>query len=245
MTNQNDMREALLDELAAVVDGEKDALEKFADVLADSEEARDLQYEAAKAASLIADAGADYEMPEDLEARVMEGIDARSPYAPKSVASDEVAAESAAHMPGPGTAEAPPASAPQAPERKATKGRRLALVVTASFAIAAATVLGIMGPDLWGGAQVEVASAEALNGRVVTIVRAADDQETGLSVRAPGSQEFVRVVPDTHLVTGSSIRTDERTRAEVSLSDGSTIILNQGDRDHPRRGGSHLEARPW
>ncbi len=68
--------ETFKDELAAVVDGDAAALERFADLLADSDEARDLRHEASRAAEKVREAGADFEMPADLEARVLAAIDA-------------------------------------------------------------------------------------------------------------------------------------------------------------------------
>ncbi len=67
--------EAFLDELAPVVDGEQDALERHADFLADDDEARDLRHESADVAAQLRDAGADYVPPPDLEARLMAALD--------------------------------------------------------------------------------------------------------------------------------------------------------------------------
>ena len=62
--------EKLLDELAPVIDGDRDALARHADFLADDDEARDLKHDAIEAAERLARAGADYVPPADLEARL-------------------------------------------------------------------------------------------------------------------------------------------------------------------------------
>ena len=51
------------DELAMVVDGENEAVERHADLLASSDAHRDARHEAEAAANLVADAGLDYEPP--------------------------------------------------------------------------------------------------------------------------------------------------------------------------------------
>ena len=58
-----------LDDLAGIVDGDPALLEEHANLLAESDEARDLRHEATRAASLIAEAGADFVPPADLEHR--------------------------------------------------------------------------------------------------------------------------------------------------------------------------------
>ena len=70
--------EAFLDDLAPIVDGDVEALERHAEFLADDDEARDLRHDAALAAALIADAGADYVPPADLEARLLAALDGGS-----------------------------------------------------------------------------------------------------------------------------------------------------------------------
>ena len=67
----------LLDELALVIDGDRDALARHADFLADDDEARDLKHDAIEVAERLEKAGADYAPPADLEARLMAALDSR------------------------------------------------------------------------------------------------------------------------------------------------------------------------
>ncbi|MBZ0120647.1 MAG: hypothetical protein K8H88_26880, partial [Sandaracinaceae bacterium] len=71
MSTRAEKYEALLDDLAPLVDGDPEALERHADFLADDDEARDLRHDATAAAELLKRAGADYVPPADLEARLL------------------------------------------------------------------------------------------------------------------------------------------------------------------------------
>lgn len=73
----NKQHEDFLDDLALIVAGDAGALERHADLLADSAEARDLRYEAEQAARAVEGAGSDYVAPDDLALRVFQALDAR------------------------------------------------------------------------------------------------------------------------------------------------------------------------
>ncbi|MFK8000032.1 MAG: VIT domain-containing protein [Polyangiales bacterium] len=73
----NKQHEDFLDDLALIVAGDAAALERHADLLADSAEARDIRYEAEQAARAAEGAGADYVAPDDLALRVFQALDAR------------------------------------------------------------------------------------------------------------------------------------------------------------------------
>jgi tetratricopeptide (TPR) repeat protein len=77
MTSRTQKMEQYLDDLALIVDGDRDAIAKHADFLADDDEARDLRHEASGVVTRIAGAGADYAPPADLEARLLAALDAR------------------------------------------------------------------------------------------------------------------------------------------------------------------------
>jgi tetratricopeptide (TPR) repeat protein len=77
MTSRAQKMEQYLDELALIVDGDRDAIARHADFLADDDEARDLRHEASGVVSKIAAAGADYVPPADLEAKLLAALDAR------------------------------------------------------------------------------------------------------------------------------------------------------------------------
>jgi Mg-chelatase subunit ChlD len=70
-----EQNEAFLDDLALLVDGDAATLAKWADVLADDDDARDVLHEARRTAQQARDAGAGFVVPADLEARVLAQID--------------------------------------------------------------------------------------------------------------------------------------------------------------------------
>jgi tetratricopeptide (TPR) repeat protein len=77
MSSRAQKMEQYLDELALVVDGDRDAIARHADFLADDDEARDLRHEASAVVTKIASAGADYVPPADLESRLLVALEAR------------------------------------------------------------------------------------------------------------------------------------------------------------------------
>lgn len=77
-TDSKQTHEDFLDHLAPIVDGDEAALDRFADHLADHDEARDLRYDATDVAERIAESGADFDVPADLESRLMVALDARA-----------------------------------------------------------------------------------------------------------------------------------------------------------------------
>ena len=111
MTPAEQLPEAFLDDLAAIVDGDPAALERWADLLADSEAARDLRHEAQQAREAAAQAGLDYVPPADLDARVLAAIDARDGGGPATGAQGGATATDAARDTVPESA-SPSAHAP-------------------------------------------------------------------------------------------------------------------------------------
>ena len=65
----------LLEDLAAIVDGDEQLLEKHLDHLSECDSCRDARHEAVQAAAAIADAGADYQHPADFGERVTSAVD--------------------------------------------------------------------------------------------------------------------------------------------------------------------------
>lgn len=78
MTSQTQKMDEFLDDLGPIVDGDREAIARHADFLADDDEARDLRHEASGVALKLANAGADYVPPSDLEARLFAALDARA-----------------------------------------------------------------------------------------------------------------------------------------------------------------------
>ena len=76
--SRTDKMEKFLDELGPIVDGDRAAIERHADFLADDDQARDLRHEAGVVAEDLEVAGDDWVMPPDLEAKVLATIDAKA-----------------------------------------------------------------------------------------------------------------------------------------------------------------------
>lgn len=123
----SDAHARFLDDLSAAVDGDADALQAAADLLAESDEARDLLFDAKRVASRVGDAGGDFVPQPGLEARVLAALDARGgaqvapAAAPAPVAVQPRPAPAAAVLAAPVTAAGPvpdPLDSPWAGGRK-------------------------------------------------------------------------------------------------------------------------------
>lgn len=224
--NPHDMNE-MIDDLALLVDGDPEALEKWADALADNEHARDLRFEAAKAAQHVADAGADFEVPEDLEQRILAAVDARGGGAqqaepqpepppgggiPQAQAHADTLVDAARGLPEP---------------RKSNRFLIGGLVAGGLVAIAAAFAV-VIGLDSVQGED-EILSADSLSATLATIVRSADGDGPRVSgvVAESAGAPLTGMLEGSALPAGSRIVTDPRTRARLELSDGSVLIVNQ------------------
>ena len=223
----------LKDNLAAIVDGEASALSDFEDVLAESDYARDLRHDAESAASEVALAGSDYQSPDDMERRVLAAIDAESPYAPKDedeapqLSAVEPADRSSDKAPGTATGTQPKASSGLADaDRASTERRPKALFAVIGLAAAAAALFAIVGEGDLQGTGNTGAVGVRLQAEVMQVARAATSGAPVIQVQAPGRDSFVNLGPGGMVENGSVIRTDSRTRAELRLSDGSTVTLN-------------------
>ncbi len=209
-----------LEDLGPIVDGEKDATERHADTLADSDALRDAVFEAKQVAAALPDAGADFEVPADLEARILAKLDARAPAPRGTSGSDERGSASDSRSTA-GTPE----------EKRAGGGRgKVAIGVGVGLglglAIAAAIALVVPSAPSDGGTVAEAPDA-TLEATVEAVARAGHgDAASGLSARGPGGASVSSAV-GARVAAGSTLRTDDRTRARVGLSDGSTLSLQQ------------------
>jgi len=202
--------EMFLDDLAAIVDGDETLLEKHLDHLADCDACRDARHEASEVAARVADAGADYEHPADMEERVLAAIDAGA----------ETEADSDVADPP------PPRTQVDKPAEKKSSGK-LVLLFAAAAALVAAVGVGasrLGGSD--GEQQAGKADATGSSARIAHIERAADDGLSGVEARAPGADAFTPVNLNAELAPGTAVRTDERTRVQLALDDGSLVTLN-------------------
>ncbi len=252
--SERDLRlERLLDELGPVIDGEPDALGRHADVLAEDDDARDLRHDAADAAGALADAGADYVPPSDLEARVRAALDARVTAASSTLdaegATPSEERPSEAEPPRKRAATPPPAVV--GPGDTSGMGRTVKVVLGLGLAAAAALALVIGGPlggRAPGGPEGDDAPdgegpsipATGTTARVVRIVRATDTAGvSGLEVQPLGGT-WSAAPEGAALPAGAAVRTDPRTRVHLLLSDGSEMVLNHStelrfDAVQPRR----------
>ena len=230
----NPKHEALADELALLVDGDPDTLERWAETLADSDEARDLLFEAQRAAARVADAGADFELPTDLEARLWAALDAReatadeAPVAAERPEAPEVAGPRPVEV-GAFASERPeqaPSALPGA-SKQGKKGLWIVLGVAASGLVAAAALALVWGLGAFrSGEGGSVGAGGGLGATVAAVVRAADGTaRSGLSAASGGA--LTAVSEGVRLPSGSRVVTDARTRTRLTLSDGSTLTLNQ------------------
>lgn len=247
MMNKAKEYEAFLDELAPVVDGEARALERHADLLAEHDEARDLRYEAASAAEAIGAAGADYVPPDDLVMRVLAGLDGAETVgrttSPGFAMPDRQSVETLgveAEAVSEASSESEPADEPavhDAPDRiepaeKRKENEKKGLVWlgpafgAAALAAAALLAFSMTGSDSGDDAPEPTIATRGIEGTLEMVERAAVDGQSGVTVRRPSSTEFVALSAGEPLAMGSIVRTDERTRARVTLSDGSDLVLN-------------------
>jgi len=84
MTDKSNATLEFLDDVALLVDGDPQALQKHADFLADSDEYRDLRHEVKLLAEKLREVGSDFSFPPDLQYQILKIIDARGPSEPVS-----------------------------------------------------------------------------------------------------------------------------------------------------------------
>ena len=157
-------------------------------------------------------------------AGIGEGIrQTREPVAPTLAVSSSSTSTSAPVQAAPA-----PKSLPARGGPRDKKGLLLFLVPVAGVAALAAAAL--LGLAIFGGDDDAVPeptlATSGIEGTLESIERAAADGQSGVSVRRPGSDAFVALSAGEALVAGSVVKTDERTRASVVLSDGSRLVLN-------------------
>ncbi len=243
MSKQSNLRADFLDELASVVDGDESTIERFADLLADTEEYRDLQHEAAVVAELVRESGTDYRVPEDMPERVLAAIDVRA----ASTEAEQPSTQTVANTEESSETEDTSSRRRNSPDVERTSNstwregfRRHRRTIGVGFAVAAAGLLA------WGVRKEQtddsqtVAVATALTGTVSQIV---GPRTRGggppVTIRHADSSEFVALGSGESIPKGSVVRTNPRTRAELMLSDGTALALNQDtevkfDGDHLR-----------
>lgn len=206
--------ELFRDDLASVLDGDDQAIDRHLDHLSDCDQCRDLQHEAGSLIRAVADSGADYRQSAELVARVLEATAAATATETSTATTPETATATA-----PRTKTAP-APAPVATPAPASSSRWPALIAIGGLAAAAGIAAFVISGDDAGSG--EGASNAPIGAEVVAIDRASDDGASGLT--SAGADLAVGA----SLEPGAVIATDSRTRAKLKLSDGSELTLDRG-----------------
>jgi tetratricopeptide (TPR) repeat protein len=208
------------DELGPVIDGDEQAIERHLEHLADCDDCRDLRHEADLARQAVAAAGSDFLETDDLVARVLERIDSEAAAPVRGEAEGAPATPATARKVGAERADAAPRSSARLPWTGVAAAAALA-VAAAAVGIVALTGGGDGGGP--GGGE----AAAALSATLESIDRAGDGEVSGIAIVAPGGAEREGDV-SAKLAPGSIVRTDDRTRARLRLSDGSELTLDRG-----------------
>lgn len=222
MGTRNDER--FWDELAPLVDGDPETIERHADLLADSDEHRDARHEAERVVGLVKDAGADFEPKSELADAVLAKLDARAPAKEPDPAPETASATQQT----PDTSGERPKREP-APAKKSKAG---VIIPLFTLAAAAAAFIAIVagGIALLMGGENESAQVATMDGAwsatLARVARAAEDGESGISVQRPGEDGFSAVAAGAPIPAGSTVRTDDRTRARLELSEGTVLVVN-------------------
>jgi tetratricopeptide (TPR) repeat protein len=219
VTTMTNPCERFAEDLAAVIDGDTAALEVHLDHLSECDACRDARHEAAALAAGLDAAGADYRVPADLESRVLAAIEAE-PRQPHPVPVRSAIAE-------PVEASTPPLARERGKDGERTPasryGRRRRVMAWSAGAVALAAA-GLAMVSMRGGDGGETgASADA--GLTATLERTAraGDGAGGVTVETATGEVLTA---GAGIPAGATIRTDERTRARLALSDGTTLTLD-------------------
>src|SRR3569833_577958 len=199
--------ERVAEDLAAIVDGDRDVIARHADHLAGCDACRDARHEASALAGRLAEAGADYLPGAALVDRLMASID-REPIK---------AAPQIAVAPPPPAAPETTSKTPARPWMRA--GAALAAMAAASTVYIAATHHHASEP------QAATPTEKGPIGKLATITRAAADKTDGVMLRVARG-EWHTLHANEPTPAGAERRTDERTRTALDLADGTHVVLD-------------------
>ncbi|MGB0679731.1 MAG: FecR domain-containing protein, partial [Polyangiales bacterium] len=225
MTDAQQRKQALLDALAPIVDGEEAAVQAFADALAADDDLRDLRHEAADITALLSETGADYQPPADMQARVLAAIDAEPAAAPPRLAASQGLGAPAAAPDGP-NAPAAPISLARWRARPELRARVFGL--TCALAAAAALVMVLRQRPSDGTApMVKMAAEPDSDSRIVALVGPTPARGFGVRLQQGAAGRARRALPGSTLGAGSVLATDAWTRVRLRLSDGSKLVIDR------------------
>lgn len=209
--------------------------------VAGCDDCRDLRHEAIQASRGVALAGADFRAPAGFADKLIAALEVAPAPASAAATTTEIvevpSAPPAATVVDEALAVEPPAlggaslirvkparttveaaAAKASPKKKAAYAA-LAVAITAVAAGVALRVGADKGP--------EHAPGEAWTGRVALVARAAADGAGGLQA-CDASARCVDVDKDATIEAGATLKTDARTRAFVSLGDGTELSMDRG-----------------
>jgi len=235
------------DELADLVAGDREAIARHAEHLASCDACRDARHEATELAARVGQAGADHISPDDLVARVLAAASAdpgksskpaddaatAATVAMATVAMAEPAAKPAATKPA---ATKPAATKPAAPAQTDASVTPIRKPNRAWLAVGAAAALAAGGIGIYASrstpdeATTTTTTAPiATNGSIGTltsVARAAADGANGVSIKI--GDAWRPLAKGELLRAGTTVKTDERTRAGLDLADGTKLVLDHG-----------------
>ncbi|HUS28241.1 MAG TPA: FecR domain-containing protein [Kofleriaceae bacterium] len=224
--------EEVLDDLAALVAGDSEAIARHADHLSSCDDCRDKKHEAAVTAKLVGDAGADYVPNASLVDALMAKVDAdktagsaetiqmeAAPVVlPKASQPEITTAKPAAPVAKVASIEAKREQKRQAPSKK--------LYAAAAIAALAAGTTGIIAIKHRASSSSSTQTATREGGplgTVKTISRAAADQGDGLAMKTSSGWKALK--PGDVIPAGAELRTDERTRASIEITGGDMRLV--------------------
>ena len=234
------------DELADLVAGDRDAIARHSEHLASCDACRDARHEASELAARVAQAGSDHASPDDLVARVLAAASADPAKTTKlddhaataaTVAMEASKAEPAAKP----AASKPVAKAEPAPVTPIRTPNRAWLAIGAAAALAAGGI-GIYAsrstPDDAATTTTAPIAATGSIGSLTSVARAAADGAHGVSIKI--GDAWRPLAKGEILRAGTTVKTDERTRAGLDLADGTKLVLDHGtelafDAKEPRK----------
>jgi hypothetical protein len=206
MTTTTPACDAVRDELALIIDGDPRAMATHASHLADCDACRDLRHDAELVARRTSDAGADYRAPDDLADRVLAALDRAAPR--------------------PSVAPAPVRAAAAPPRRFGRVAASLLGVGALGAAAAGVVVVARRGDDAPTRAAAIASAPAATATRIARSGAALSAGATGVELRTAGGA-WQPLAGTGALPAGAEVRTDERTRAWLTLASGDALALDQ------------------
>jgi len=233
------------DDLAAVIDGEPEALARHVAHLAGCDECRDARHDARIVARAVGRAGDGIATDERFIAGLLAAVDAGPAMARTGIERrDREPRRGAPHgaslapaslaVPAPGrfeTSIAPPRPSPRVaaePSRVRPAPVRLLRPVLAAVAVAACLLVGVGVASFLFPRPAPIARVPRgiLTARLDRIVRAGP-AGAGVEVRAARADRFAPAGEGARVLPGEIVRTDRYTRARLALSDGSSLVLDR------------------